>query len=496
MRYLRWPTLRALTPLPALLALLVGCALFGSPTVSKPGVLLPAVLVSSVKPSLQGGGAGMSTLHIQALNPRDGSVRWSYQAIWHPWHPAAAPVVANGIVYAESDTIPSATPTSDIPSGDLTALSERDGHKLWSVHIGFLASPPVVAGGVLYTSSLSTNSAKRTVASFFALRADNGQQIWRTDITNNLESKATLDQGIGVFNTIQFVDGALYITSNQLCFDYCSAAYLLALRASDGKRLWKVTIPGNLNIASPVIGGGALFVMVPSVYDESINAMAPSKLVAYNASDGALRWKALMGSGRPVDVVGDTVYATATVKDEPSNPDSTLTTSVNALDAATGATRWRFTTFSHGSDTLLSLLGVTPDTVYVQSRSSSAYTLSALNPQDGSVRWHTPLQAPLGSLLLNGAPLYALSGMLAQQASDHPYANLVALDPASGHTLWTAPISPAPRGDIPASVLAPDGGMLLAAYYANTLNAISAHDGSVLWKVTTPGGLIGVTVVE
>lgn len=492
MRHFRWPTRHALHTLllaAALAVLLAGCSFGGATTNGSP---LPAALVSSVTPAPTGS-AGFSTLHITALNPSDGSTRWSYQASWHPWHPAAAPVVANGVVYVTSDTLP-AHPTTEQPSGDLTALSERDGHKLWTVHIGFIAATPVVVNGVVYSSGLSVNSAKQMVASFYALRAESGQQIWRKDIINVASSDPA--QGIGIFNSIQFVDGALYITSNQLCFDACNAAYLLALRASDGKQLWKVTIPGNLNIQPPVIANGGLYLTVPSVFDDATNSMLPSQLVAYNASDGTARWKAPMGPGAPVDVVGDSVYATSIAKDDPNNPDSAFTITVYALDSATGAARWRFTASSHGTDSLLALLGASANAVYVQSRAGDAYTLSSLSPQDGSVRWHVALQAPIGAPLRQGAPLYALAGALAQQASDHPYANLVALAPTNGHTLWSAPLSPAPRGDIAVTVLASSGDALYAAYHSNTLTAISAHDGSPLWKAAPPGGMVGVTVVS
>lgn len=503
-----WLGARALVIAMALAALLAGCAIGGQSsghsTGTAPGPALPMVLVTSVIQSPQGS-VGYATLHIEALDPGDGGVRWSYQTAWHPWHTPSAPVVAGGIVYAESDTLPKGHNSTTYPTGRLVALAERDGHTLWSLPVGFLAAAPVVANGVIYVSGLGTDSARHTVTSFYALRASDGKQLWRTDLTDQRSGDAPLDQGFGILDNIQLVDGALYIRSNQVCFDQCAAAYLLALRASDGKQLWKDTIPGNLTIQPPVVAGGSLYVFVPGTFDEAINAMGPSKLVAYNASDGKARWSIPSGAEGPIYAGGDSLYVSDITRDDPNNPNIyTYTRRVLALDAATGATRWSFTSATKSSESPLPLLASSGDMLYVQfaapANGAQAYTLAGLDPRHGSIRWRTPLPHALDLTMLDGATLYAISSPPQTASSPDEPATLMAFPAAGGPPLWTASLKPAPSGGKSVAlgaVLTPAGSTLYAAYVSSTLSAFDTQNGhTTRWTADAPGALVGVTVVS
>ena len=487
----------------ALVAPLTGCALGSQSPGTTPGPALPAVLVTSVTQSPQGS-AGYATLHIEALDPSDGAVRWSYRTDWHPWHTPSAPVVAGGIVYAESDTLPKDPNATTYPTGNLVALAERDGHTLWTFPVGFLAAAPVVASGVVYVSGLGADSAKHTVTSFYALRASDGKRLWRTDVADLRSGDASLDQGFGILDTIQLVDGALYIRSNQVCFDQCSAAYLLALRASDGKQVWKDTIPGDLTIQPPVVAGDSLYVFVPATFDDAINAMGPSRLVAYDVSDGKARWSVPSGAEGPIYAVGGTLYISDVTRDDPNNPNNyTYTRRVLALDTATGATRWSFTSATKSSESPLPLVAVSGDTLYVQSATlasgAHAYALAGLDPRDGSVRWRTPLPHALGLTVLDGATLYAISDLMQTAGGPDEPATLMAFPAAGGPSLWTAPLKPTPSGGKPVAlltVLTPGGSTLYAAYCSYTLSAFDTQGGhATRWTADAPGALVGVTVV-
>lgn len=399
-RHARW-TWRALIGFLTLAAALAACAPAASTSRPAPGAPLAAMLVSSVTPSTSQIAAGFSTLHIEALNPGDGAVRWSYPASWRPQHVAAAPVVANGVVYAVSDS-PPANPATQEPTGDLVALSERDGRRLWSATVGYMSAAPVVANGIVYTTGLSGDSAGQPVTSFYAFNADTGQRIWRTDLT----AQEPLDQGFGTLDTIQFANGTLYIRSNQVCFDQCQAAYVLALRASNGKRLWKVTDPGNITIPSPTVAGASMYVIAPN-WPFPLTG-AGGGLTAYNISDGSARWNVPAEPGGEPLIAGDTVYATLTARNQPDNPASALTIVVRALDAATGTTRWTYTASASAKYNYRALLATTADTVYVQSQSSDgAYSLAALDPKDGGARWHASLPQRLTIPMLCGSTLTA-----------------------------------------------------------------------------------------
>src|SRR5262245_32941782 len=91
--------------------LLAGCNLGGgpSPSVTRsslPAPTVPSVLVSSTMENSGGIAAGYGKLTQAALDPSDGSMRWRYQADWHPYQLVGAPLVADGMVYTVADPVP------------------------------------------------------------------------------------------------------------------------------------------------------------------------------------------------------------------------------------------------------------------------------------------------------------------------------------------------------------------------------------------------------
>jgi len=76
---------------------------------------------------------------------------------------------------------------------------------------------------------------------------------------------------------------------------------------------------------------------------------------------------------------------------------------------------------------------------------------------------------------------------------------LMALDPGDGHTIWSTPIDSAPNGGelghLRSLVLGNGNGTLYAANESNTVNAVRAHDGAVLWKAKMAGDEVEMTAV-
>ncbi|GID12549.1 outer membrane protein assembly factor BamB family protein [Actinocatenispora rupis] len=173
----------------------------------------------------------------------------------------------------------------------------------------------------------------------------------------------------------------------------------------------------------------------------------------------AQRWRVRVADGTypEVDVAGGVVLAWSD-------------TALRALDAATGRQRWRRTAtlggagvaFADGSGALRG--GVTGGLAYFLDNSGSPWTLWALSPATGAVRWRrelpgypTPKPVAAGSLLCFGTP----DGVRAVSAS-------------GGQDRWSASLD-AGRG------LAAGGGVL-AAVGDTAVTALSADTGARTWR--------------
>src|SRR5262249_55163360 len=153
----------------------------------------------------------------------------------------AAPTLVDHVIYLTGALNSTSTDLAHLPSGYIVARRASDGGQLWRVEIGAFGSHPLVDGATVYISAVQlvaqdTHSALHKWV--YALNTQDGTVRWRTEIT---------DQS-GFHNTLMLRQGQLYITSNEICFDACNAAYVLALRASDGTPVWHKTLPGNITI--------------------------------------------------------------------------------------------------------------------------------------------------------------------------------------------------------------------------------------------------------
>ena len=141
---------------------------------------------------------------------------------------------------------------------------------------------------------------------------------------------------------------------------------------------------------------------------------------AFNASDGALRWKRETDCG--IYSLGAAYFAL------PLLADGVLYSGSYALDPADGAIRWTVP-----FDALAG--AVVGDTVYAYSEQ----TLYALVAGSGTVRWQFPLTSSLGALpIVAGGRVYAgdISGAIVGVAANVPCA--FAFDASSGKLLWSS----------------------------------------------------------
>ena len=483
--------------------MLAGCDFGGGPAprsglvpkgISLPTV--PRVLVSSTMQNPGGIAAGYGKLTLVALDPSDGSVRWRYQTDWHPYQLVGAPVEADGIVYTVSDPVPPTNVCSNV-QGNLVALRESDGHQLWSVSVGFLPTPPVAANGVVYTSALHVNECATPASqhlftkSYYALRASDGHQLWRTDFTQDSTETNPADS-VGIDSSLQLVDGTLVaISEANVSESGDRVGQLLDVDASTGTLRWKNTFFSNQSIYS-ITANDLLYVRTHAAQEPTF------AWTAYRASDGQQVWKVSGNYSAQFLVTEGVIYADASYETAATTPQQPVINSqVVALDAHTGQQIWQVTSNTNDINGSNSLLAVGGNTVYVQTgptafieKAAGHWKLEGLDTQRGHVRWSASLQWLLGRVLLTDSALYGYS-------DDMLPGYMMALDPKDGHTIWSTPIDSAQNGGELGHLrsLVLGNGTLYAANESSTVTAVRAQDGAKLWKATIGGDEIEMTVV-
>jgi outer membrane protein assembly factor BamB len=459
---------------------------------------VPSVLVSSTIQNPGGIAAGYGKLTLAALDPNGGSVRWRYQTDWHPYQLVGAPVEAQGIVYTVSDPVP---PTGVCPNvrGNLVALRESDGRQLWSVSVGTWPTPPVVANGVVYSGTLkfdecATPPSHQQINSYYALRASDGHQLWRTDLTEDT-TDTNPDHTNGIDTSLQLVDDAVVVTAEARVSESGDrVGHLFAFDAASGKLRWKNTIFSNQSIFA-IVANGLLYVRTHP-------ADAPTlEWTVYRASDGQQVLKVSGDYSGQFLVTGGVIYANALYETATSTPQQRLfATKVVALDAHSGHQLWQVTADAADAtdvNEINALLAVRENTVYVQTgpstfteKAAGHWKLEGVETQSGHVRWSAPLQWSLGRVLVTESALYGYS-------EDMLPGHVMALDLADGHTLWSTPIDSAQNGGELGHLrsLVLGNGTLYAANESSTLTAVRVQDGAIRWKAKIEGDEVEMTVV-
>ncbi len=133
----------------------------------------------------------------------------------------------------------------------------------WSSDIGVGASDelrligtPIIAAGRVFTMDASSNIS--------AFDVKTGKQFWRTPLTPDEENDGHMGGGIA------FEDGKIYATTG--------FAQVIAINASDGKIIWRTTLPGPMRSA-PTVRSGRVFAMT-----------IDSRLYALNGTTGDELW--------------------------------------------------------------------------------------------------------------------------------------------------------------------------------------------------------------
>lgn len=230
-------------------------------------------------------------------------------------------------------------------TGEIRALREKDGKRIWKVNTGtFLSGGLGVDKGLLLTGTHD--------GEILALGIDNGNLVWRAQLSSEILAPPVSADGVVVARTI---DGRLY-----------------GLDENDGQRLWvyETTVP-TLTLrgsSRPVISQGRV-----------LTGLSNGKVVAVSLLDGKFLWEITVAvpEGRSelerlVDIDGDPVLM----------DDILYTASYQgrlvAINASTGRLLWSRDLSSYNG------LALDRQYLYVSDNESTLWALDRLN---GTIIW-------------------------------------------------------------------------------------------------------------
>jgi outer membrane protein assembly factor BamB len=284
---------------------------------------------------------------------------------------------------------------------------------------------PTVANGVVYTAGDLQN--------LYALNAATGKQKWFVSTGGAITSSAAISGSSVYFGS---EDGNVY-----------------AVNASTGASTWTDSLsslePSGFD-SSPAVAGGSVYIGGNS-----------GNVYSLSAADGFSQWVFITGG--PVvsspAVVGGVVYV--------DSQDGNL----YALNAATGTELWSFATGS----AIISSPTVANGTVYVGTY--FGHTLYAVNAASGAERWSFDTVGSAWSPAVAGGVVYVGGG-----SSYYLYA----LSASAGVELWQAAMCGGVIAEptVANGVVYEDCGAIDPSTGADTLQALRAFDGSLLWTAS------------
>jgi outer membrane protein assembly factor BamB len=333
----------------------------------------------------------------------------------------------------------------------MVALDARTGRQRWATKLNFKAvtTTPVVDGGRVYVAG--AGSCEATQLNLEALDATHGTERWQVGIGSRLFVSSGAASGPAVAKGVAVVGAAE--TNTQATVQ-----------------------PGP---AGPS-GGGAGF---------------PTASVALQGLDGATgrkRWSITVPMTAQFIDAGDTVVFLSL---DGSSTRSTAT--ATAIDRATGRQRWQVSGFANqmvaGSDALY-MLGTRPPASSTGPGTPSVgptYLLGAFDSHTGEARWQVPLDGPMmGTPSVVGSIAVITTYRLAGPQSGPPSAVVVALDSA---TLWRQN----PPGGTEASIAVGSGNNAVYVATPTGLTAVNPQTGTTQWTVpltNPPSGGAGTIV--
>ena len=356
------------------------------------------------------------------------------------------------------------------------ALRASDGDLLWHYNTagpvgGPVASSPVVVDGIVYVNANVDQGLNYITGYIYALRAGDGKLLWRYTTDGYVYSPTV-------------ASGVIYVDSQ--------AGSVTALRASDGALLWRYTARGP--VAASLAVNGIVYVLITNI-DQS-----PDYLYALRASDGKLLWRTPGYAYAPI-VVNDVVYITS--RD-----------GLSALRARDGTLLWRYALAGTGfsGPTILDGVVYTVAAKYAPDTTASTHTggyalrvttsidrkvpfkqggpssLYALRASNGTVLWH---YQPSDSKNTGVGVLAVAEGLVyIDTTTGQSKTSLAALRANNGSLLWTH------ASDTPFDEIVVGQGVIYIASSSGVVYALQARDGKELWRYTVSGNVYSSPVLD
>ncbi|MCF2527227.1 outer membrane protein assembly factor BamB family protein [Yinghuangia soli] len=269
---------------------------------------------------------------------------WTFRAEDNEWI-QGRPAVGSGQLYVTTDA-------DRRPGGSAYGIDAATGQVRWRFRCGGETCAPALVGDVVVFGSGSENSR----GTWYGLDAATGSERWRVP---DLGSDWTLPTVVS--------DGVVYVNSSPRQ----GSGMLVAIRASDGQRLWSFPTP------SPS--------MLVSVAGEVVHAVDPDgNAVGLDTRTGRPRWTGPLRAYRfgPAVPAGELAYVLT--------QDADWNLGVAAYHPSDGTVRWQTGPELRAN----ALISVADGAVYYSTASGGAGCLDAAT---GSHRWFTPLPRPDGS---------------------------------------------------------------------------------------------------
>jgi outer membrane protein assembly factor BamB len=287
---------------------------------------------------------------------------------------ANMPAVVAGVVYVAD------------AGGGVTAFDAATGARRWEVPLGSAANTsPAVGGGVVVVGDAAGDVV--------ALDIRDGGRRWAFRTGGEVRSSAAILEGVVYVGS---ADGNLY-----------------AIDLASGAERWRFAVGGAIS-RSPAIDAGVVYV-----------GAAEGIFSAVDATTGIRRWQKVLGPGQIASpAVADGLVVAASGLD-----DAAIVHILFALDAASGAERWRFSAPS-GEQLIIGSLG--EGSVFAPSDDGNVY---ALDRDTGKPRWQFGDHGVLGA----GSALAA--GVLYVAGGDRA---VYAVDVLSGGQLWQLAVTGQP----------------------------------------------------
>jgi serine/threonine-protein kinase len=353
------------------------------------------------------------------------------------------------------------------------ALTRRPPRKASGIAAGVLAALAIV-GFVVYILSIQSPRAPVSGSLYYLLGSEQGLTLQSASAaTGAFRWKYAVGfLALGPQHTPLINHGVIYLVG----FTSAESATtdIHALRASDGQPLWTTSVAGS------IYKGNHQSQQPLAIANGIVYVTTDAGIFAFRATDGRQVWNAALNGGAcsPAQVADGVVYVTSSTAD--TTPNAQVTT-IYALDASTGAPRWKYPTQAQN----LRILTLGNGVVYAASIASYAgpHELYALNMAKGTVRWQYTQQYGVYALTPTAGALY-VDGLAAPDGSLEY--QLEAFDAVTGDKLWQTPQEGPPDDQLPIVL---DGVAYLLTSKVNSpspavVKALDARYGKQLWQTT------------